>query len=134
MGDPNTVHPFDNKAHKALTEVIPGFLSKISAGVNHTEEQVFDYDSNRFIKKSYFKELAEEMHNNTVEYTENFHVSQERFLNASSKHDYSKVLKNVDKTSETFRKSKYVDESGDPKLENLEPLYPKIPYIFPLSK
>ena len=126
MGDPNTVHPFDNKAHKALTEVIPGFLSKISAGVNHTEEQVFDYDSNRFIKKSYFKELAEEMHNNTVQYTENFHVSQERFLNASSKHDYSKVLKNVDKTSETFKQSKYVDENGDPKLENLEQIYPKM--------
>ena len=126
MGDPNTVHPFDNKAHKALTEVIPGFLSKISAGVNHTEEQVFDYSSNRFIKKSYFKDLAKEMHQDTIEQTENFYTSQERFLNASSKHDYSKVLKRVDKTSTSFKESKYVDENGEPKLENLETIYPKM--------
>lgn len=126
MGDPNKVHPFDNKAHKALTEVIPGFLSKISAGVNHTEEQVFDYSSNRFIKKSYFKDLAKEMHDNTIEATENFYTSQERFLNASSKHDYSKALKNIDKSSSTFKSSKYVDENGDPKLEELETIYPKM--------
>ena len=126
MGDPNTVHPFDNKAHKALTEVIPGFLSKISAGVNHTEEQVFDYSSNRFIKKSYFKDLAKEMHQDTIEQTENFYTSQERFLNASSKHDYSKALKNVNKSSETFKASKYVDENGDPRLENLESIYPQM--------
>ena len=43
MGDPNAVHPFDNKAHKALTEVIPGFLSKIEAGINHHDELYFDY-------------------------------------------------------------------------------------------
>lgn len=126
MGDPNTVHPFDNKAHKALTEVIPGFLSKISAGVNHTEEQVFDYSSNRFIKKSYFKDLAKEMHDSTIEYTENYYASQERFLNASSKHDYSKALKHVDKSSKTFKESKYIDENGDPKLEELETIYPKM--------
>lgn len=43
MGDPNAVHPFDNKAHKALTEAIPGFLSKIEAGINHHDELYFDY-------------------------------------------------------------------------------------------
>ena len=43
MGDPNAVHPFDNKAHKALTEVIPGFLSKMEAGINHHDELYFDY-------------------------------------------------------------------------------------------
>lgn len=43
MGDPNAVHPFDNKAHKALTEVIPGFLSKMEAGINHHDELYYDY-------------------------------------------------------------------------------------------
>ena len=49
MGDPNKVHPFDNKAHKVLTEIIPAYLRKISAGVNHTGEEVFDYKSNKFV-------------------------------------------------------------------------------------
>ena len=49
MGDPNKVHPFDNKAHKVLTEIIPAYLRKISAGVNHTGEEVFDFKSNKFV-------------------------------------------------------------------------------------
>lgn len=60
MGDPNKVHPFDNKAHKVLTEIIPAYLRKISAGVNHTGEEVFDYKSNKFVPlKAVQSEISE---------------------------------------------------------------------------
>lgn len=48
MGNPDQVHPFDNKAHYVLTEVIPKQLARIDAGVNHTEETYFDFKDNTF--------------------------------------------------------------------------------------
>ena len=69
MGDPNKVHPFDNKAHKVLTEIIPAYLRKISAGVNHTEEEVFDYNANKFVKMRSIESKIDESQKSVLEYT-----------------------------------------------------------------
>ena len=50
--DPSEVHPFDNAAHKALTEVIPWQLAKIDAGINRTEQEYFNYKNNKWEKVS----------------------------------------------------------------------------------
>lgn len=84
MGDPDTVHPFDNKAHKALTEVIPAYLSKISAGVNHTEEQVFDYANNKFISSKALVEEYGERKRLAYEETRNIDVFKDNFFETSS--------------------------------------------------
>ena len=46
--DLNKAHPFDNLAHKTLTETIPNILARIDAGVNNTEQYIFDPISNSF--------------------------------------------------------------------------------------
>ena len=49
---PDEVHAFDNKAHKALTEVIPALLSKIYSSTSGSDEIMFDYTRNGFYKAS----------------------------------------------------------------------------------
>lgn len=57
--DPNEVTSFKNKDSIALTQVIPGLLSKqlqqltiLTTGKRNTEELVFDYDSQTFVTSS----------------------------------------------------------------------------------
>lgn len=45
--------PWNGKAQKALTEVIPELLTSIDAGINNTDKRYFDYD------QGYFKSRAE---------------------------------------------------------------------------
>ena len=45
--------PWNGKAQKALTEVIPELLTSIDAGINDTDKRYFDYD------QGYFKSRAE---------------------------------------------------------------------------
>lgn len=93
MGDPNKVHPFDNKAHKTLTEVIPAYLSKISAGVNHTEEETFDYKTNKFITKSSLKSMIAEKEKYAFDSIQNIGDFRSSFLNIATK---SKSLSQAD--------------------------------------
>lgn len=69
LKDPSKPHPFDNLAHKVLTEVIPRQLAKIEAGVNNHEEQYFDYDKNNFVGISTVKNKLKRQHEEAVEYT-----------------------------------------------------------------
>lgn len=66
MGNPDQVHPFDNKAHYVLTEVIPKQLSRIDAGVNHTEETYFDFKDNTFKTVSSMAKNKEKMRSETL--------------------------------------------------------------------
>ena len=77
MGNPDEVHPFDNKAHHALTEVIPKFLARIDAGVNHTEEHYFDYKSNALRTVSSIKRSIENEREQVIEYSEGFNEASE---------------------------------------------------------
>lgn len=127
------VHPFDNHAHKALTEVIPEFLSRISAGVNHTEQETFDYTTNKMVKRSYFAKLQEEMHKDTIEQTANYFDSQEKFVSAASRvresKDYQRVISQIKKETKDgkdFKGNRYINADYTPNTDALEDLYPKL--------
>lgn len=109
MGDPDKVHPFDNKAHKVLTEVIPAYLSKISAGVNHTEEQLFDFSLNRFVSSKVVKESYKNAKNSPYEETRGIDTYREKFVQTNSygsKHDFDKdmdiMMRNWLRSGRTF--------------------------------
>jgi hypothetical protein len=111
MGDPDKVHPFDNKAHKVLTEVIPAYLSKISAGVNHTEEQLFDFSLNRFVSSKIVKSSFENAKNSAYEETRGIDSYKEAFTNTKSYNstfDFEKVrdimMRNWFRAGKTFDK------------------------------
>lgn len=76
--DPSEVHPFDNAAHKALTEVIPWQLAKIDAGINRTEQEFFDYKSNKWKKISSIKSNLEKSTNDVLEYSNGYSDISER--------------------------------------------------------
>lgn len=52
--------PFDGVTKKAITEVIPGYLSKIVALLSNEDAQIFDYESGKYIKRRDIKENFEE--------------------------------------------------------------------------
>jgi len=128
------VHPFDNHAHKALTEVIPEFLSRISAGVNHTEQETFDYTTNKMVKRSYFNKLQEQMHQDTIEQTANFYEANERFGvalnsdNLNKSKDYRRVMQKFRSSNhgKKFSGTKYINEDYTPNTPEIEKLFPKI--------
>ena len=72
LKDPEGVHPFDNLAHKTLTEVIPKQLSMIEAGINNSEEKFFDYESNSFKTLSSIKNKIEKERDNELEYSQGY--------------------------------------------------------------
>lgn len=102
--DPNRVHPFDNKAHKALTEIIPGFLSKISAGVNHTEEIRFDYDQNRFVSVKSINQEIEEAQKSALTNTRGYDTLKGKFSIRNHQEGITKKGVNIDreKTDKAF--------------------------------
>lgn len=76
--DPSEVHPFDNAAHKALTEVIPWQLAKIDAGINRTEQEFFDYKANKWKKISSIKSHLENTTDDVLEYSNGYSNITER--------------------------------------------------------
>ena len=99
MGDPNKVHPFDNKAHKVLTEVIPAYLRKISAGVNHTGEEVFDYKANKFVTLKSVQQRIKQEQESALTYTRGFDELSNKFntrINTSSRKGAENLRKGID--------------------------------------
>lgn len=124
MGDPNAVHPFDNKAHKALTEVIPGFLSKMEAGINHHDELYYDYGTDTEAegfrtKKSMvlrYKEDQQAAYENLEGVREvrdlvNAH-SKNNGINLSNE-DTDTIIKNILKSGTTLGELRKSTESGN---------------------
>jgi hypothetical protein len=52
LKDPDAKVNWTAKSERSLTEVIPGYLSKITAALTGTEETFYDYSKGRFIKSS----------------------------------------------------------------------------------
>lgn len=76
--DPSEVHPFDNAAHKALTEVIPWQLAKIDAGINRTEQEFFDYKNNKWKKISSVQTNLNKTKDEVLEYSSGYNEIKER--------------------------------------------------------
>lgn len=58
--------PWNGKAQKALTEVIPELLTSIDAGINKTDKRYFDYDEGTWkarqeIEKDFFEQIQNNM-------------------------------------------------------------------------
>ena len=100
IGNPNEVHPFDTKAHKALTEVIPKILGRIDAGVNNTEETYFDYKENSFKSVSSLKNKIQASRDSVLEYSEGYSDASDATT------DF--ISSNVSK----FKSSKMKDKNG----------------------
>lgn len=94
MGDPDKVHPFDNKAHKVLTEVIPAYLRKISAGVNHTGEEVYDYASDKFVPLKSVQSLIKTEQESALTYTRGYDDLESKYNNRihDSKRNFNKEV------------------------------------------
>ena len=107
MGDPNAVHPFDNKAHKVLTEVIPYQLSEINAGVNHKEAEYFDFKLNKFMPKSYMKTKTEQNARNVIKSTMGYSDIENDFNTKLSDETKDFVNKNIPDSDKAF-----YDENG----------------------
>jgi len=84
--DLDTAHPFDNKAHKALTEVIPMYLAKIEAGVNNTEETVFLYDQNKLVNVSSLEKNIKERRLDVTRQSYGYSAANQRFSDTASKY------------------------------------------------
>ena len=101
LKDPEGVHPFDNLAHKTLTEVIPKQLSMIEAGINNSEEKFFDYKSNSFKTLSSIKNEIEKERDNVLEYSQGYTSASNHTKNTLSA---SESLKDVDLDVEKLNK------------------------------
>ena len=101
LKDPEGVHPFDNLAHKTLTEVIPKQLSMIEAGINNSEEKFFDYESNSFKTLSSIKNKIEKERDNVLEYSQGYTSASNHTKNTLSA---SESLKDVDLDVEKLNK------------------------------
>ena len=113
MGDPDAVHPFDNKAHKVLTEVIPYQLSEINAGVNHKEAEYFDFKLNKFMPKSYMRTLTEQNERNVVKSNFGYSELENDFNTRLARfREQTEGLKNIEESDRLFYDStgKLVDE------------------------
>ena len=101
LKNPEEVHPFDNLAHKTLTEVIPKQLSMIEAGINNSEEKFFDYESNSFKTISSIKNKIEKERENVLEYSQGYTSASNHTKNTLSA---SESLKDVDLDVEKLNK------------------------------
>ena len=102
MGKPNEVHPFDNKAHKVLTEVIPYQLSEINAGVNHKEAEYFDFKLNKFMPKSYMKSKTEEKVRNVIKGTMGYSDIENEFNSNLALSTNDEVNTNIPESDKPF--------------------------------
>ncbi len=127
MGPPEEIHPFDNKAHWALTEVIPGFLSKISAGVNHTEQEVYDYSLHRFIKSRDLNQRYELAAQEVYDSTRGIRDIEDSLSGSVSDTAFQKSLKDkVKSLNMKVKKSKYVNPDGTVNEMEFSKEFPKM--------
>ena len=105
--DPSEVHPFDNAAHKALTEVIPWQLAKIDAGINRTEQEFFNYKSNKWEKVSSIRKHLDRTREEVLEYSNGYSVINDRLAaGIDLKNSYKQILTEYE-TNPTFRAGYY---------------------------
>lgn len=92
------------KDHKALTEVIPTWLSKIYSGITGKEEQRFDYNKGQFISASQIKKKYDNSYNAAVA-DANYSINEEleknidkiRFSNEKDRKDILDAIDKIEK-------------------------------------
>ena len=105
--DPSEVHPFDNAAHKALTEVIPWQLAKIDAGINRTEQEYFNYKRNKWEKVSSIRKRLDRTREEVLEYSNGYSAINDRLAaGIDLKNSYKQILTEYE-TNPTFRAGYY---------------------------
>ena len=105
--DPSEVHPFDNAAHKALTEVIPWQLAKIDAGINKTEQEYFNYKNNKWEKVSSIRKRLDRTREEVLEYSNGYSAINDRLAaGIDLKNSYKQILTEYE-TNPTFKAGYY---------------------------
>ena len=105
--EPSEVHPFDNAAHKALTEVIPWQLAKIDAGINRTEQEFFNYKRNKWEKVSSIRKHLDRTREEVLEYSSGYSTINDRLAaGIDLKNSYKQILTEYE-TNPTFRAGYY---------------------------
>lgn len=113
LKNPEDAHPFDNLAHKVLTEVIPKQLSMIEAGINNTEEKYFDYQSNSFKTVSTIKNRIDKERQNVLEYSQGYSSAFDHTKNSLAAADSLKdVNLDVDKLNSQLIKNLFNAQTG----------------------
>ena len=123
LGNPNDIHPFDNKAHTYLTEVIPHYLSNIDAGVNHRAPTTFDWKSGRFLTSKDIKQIVDTSQRELIRSNMGYSEAESAFGTALS--DHANDLK-VDTTNLTTTDHKYIDSDGKPKTSEFTKEFDKL--------
>lgn len=98
------VMSWTGKDHKALTEVIPTWLSKIYSGITGREEQRFDYNKGQFISASQIKKKYDNSYNAAVA-DANYSINEEleknidkiRFSNEKDRKDILDAIDKIEK-------------------------------------
>ena len=113
LKNPEDPHPFDNLAHKVLTEVIPKQLSMIEAGINNTEEKYFDYQSNSFKTVSTIKNRIDKERQNVLEYSQGYSSAFDHTKNSLAAADSLKDVNfDVDKLNSQLIKNLFNAQTG----------------------
>ena len=113
LKNPEDPHPFDNLAHKVLTEVIPKQLSMIEAGINNTEEKYFDYQSNSFKTISTIKNRIDKERQNVLEYSQGYSSAFDHTKNSLAAADSLKDVNfDVDKLNSQLIKNLFNAQTG----------------------
>ena len=113
LKNPEDPHPFDNLAHKVLTEVIPKQLSMIEAGINNTEEKYFDYQSNSFKTVSTIKNRIDKERQNVLEYSQGYSSAFDHTKNSLAAADSLKNVNfDVDKLNSQLIKNLFNAQTG----------------------
>lgn len=112
LGNPDEVHPFDNKAHTYLTEVIPHYLSNIDAGVNHKAPTTFDWKSGRFLTSKDIKQIVDSSQRELIRSNMGYSEAENSFGLALT--DHANEL-NIDVKKLTSVDNKYIGSDGKPK-------------------
>lgn len=93
--------PWNGKAQKALTEVIPELLTSIDAGINKVDKRYFDYDAGTWKdRKEIEKDFAEQVNNSIVL-------------------EFSKMMDDLSRKFEMSGKSKSEIDANKKKLSNV---------------
>lgn len=116
---------WNGKDHKALTEVIPTWLSKIYSGITGKEEQRFDYEKGKFMSASQIKKKYDNSYNAAVA-DANYSINEEleknidkiRFSNDKDKKDILAAIDKIEKYN--FKKMKNFNPNSK-RAEDLDP-------------
>lgn len=103
--------PWSGKDHKALTDIIPTWLSKIYSGITGKQEKRYDYEKGKYIsiediKKDYDKEFeyAVAKANTSINYEINKMMNKLQFKNEEQRKLILDEINNIQK--DNFRKMK----------------------------